>query len=70
MSNNNNKLFDDITYPESEFQRVGTATEKARVSAWVLTRGTDNKWKRSSLGLGDKTNMENRYEGSPEEGIW
>ena len=33
----------------------------------------DNKWKpdeRSSLGLGARESMENRYEGSPEEIIW
>ena len=58
---------------ESEFQRVATATEKVRVSAWVLTLRTDNKWKpdeRSSLDLGDKESMENRYEGSTEERVW
>jgi len=41
-------LFDDLKCSGNEFQRVGTATEKA----WVLTLGTDNKWKpdeRSSL---------------------
>ena len=26
----------------SEFQRVGRATEKTRVPAWVLSLGTDN----------------------------
>jgi len=65
-------LFDDLTSSESEFQRVGTATEKARVPAWVLTLGTDSKWKpdeRSSLGLGDKESMENIYEGSLEERV-
>jgi len=35
-------LFDDLACSESEFQRVGTATEKARVPAWVLTQGTEN----------------------------
>jgi len=66
-------LFDDVTCSESEFQRVGTATEKSRVPAWVLTMGTDNKWKRderSSLGLGAKESMDNRYEGSPEIIVW
>jgi len=66
-------LFDDITCSESEFQRVGIATEKARVPACVLTLGTDNKWKpdeRSSLGLGARESMEKRYEGSPEEKVW
>jgi len=50
-------LFDDLTWSESEFQRVGTATEKTRVKEWVLTLGTDNKWtpdERSSLGFGTK----------------
>ena len=55
-------LFDDLTRSESEFQRVGTASEKARVPAWVLTLGTDNKCAKES--------MENRYEGSPEERVW
>jgi len=62
-------LFGDLTGSQSEFQRVGKATEKARVPAWDLTLGTDNKWKpdeRRSLRLGDKESMENRYEGSPE----
>jgi len=64
-------LFDDFICSESEFQRVGTATEL--VPAWVLTLETDNKWKtdeRSYLGLGAKESMENRYEGSPEERVW
>ena len=54
-------LFDDSACSESEFQRVGTATEKARVPVWVFTLGTDNKWKpdkRISLGLGARENME------------
>jgi len=38
-------LFDDLTCSESEFQRVGTATEKARVPGWVLTLGRDKKLK-------------------------
>ena len=44
-----------LTCSGAEFQRVATATEEAPVPAWVLTLGTDNKWKpdeRSSLGLG------------------
>jgi len=64
-------LFDDLTCSESEFQRVQTATEKIRV--WVVTLGTDNKWKpdgRSSLSLGAKESVENRYDGSPEERVW
>jgi len=43
------------------------------MSAWVLTLGTDRKWKadeRSPLGLRAKEIMENRYEGSPEERVW
>jgi len=65
-------LFDDLTCSEIKLQRVGTATEKARVPAWVLTMRTD-KWKsdeRSSLGLGARESMENRYEGSPGERVW
>jgi len=56
-------LFDDLTRSGSEFQRVVTATEKARVPAWALTLGTNNKWKqdeRGRLGLGAKESMENR----------
>ena len=71
MERNYGMIFDDLTCSESEFQRVGTATEK--LPAWVLTLGTDNKWKpneRCSLGLGAKESMENRYEGSPEERVW
>jgi hypothetical protein len=63
-------LFNDLTCSESEFQRVVTATEKARVPAWVLTLGTDNKRKpdeRSYLGLDATENVDNRYEGYPEE---
>ena len=62
-------LFDYLTCSDNEFQRAGTATEKAR----VLTPGKDNKWKpdeQSSLGLEAKQSMENRYEGSPEERLW
>ena len=67
-------LFDDVTCLGCEFQRIGTATEKAWVPAWVLTLGTDNKWKpdeRSSLGLalGAREIMENRCEGSPKERV-
>jgi len=50
-------LFDDLTCPGSEFQRVGTATDKVQVPTWVLTLEIDNKWKpdeRFSLGLGEK----------------
>ena len=66
-------LFDDLTCSESEFRRVGTATEKALFPAWVLTLETDNKWKpeeRSSLGLDGRESMESRYEGFPEERVW
>jgi len=66
-------LFDDLTSSESEFQRVGTTTEKARLPAWVVTLETDNKWKPdewSYLGLGAKESMENRYDGSSEETVW
>ena len=61
-------LFDDLTCSESEFQKIGTATDKAPVPGWVLTPGTDNKWwkpdDRSSLVIGTKESMHNRYEGS------
>ena len=52
-------LFDDLTCSESEFQGVGTATEKTRVAA-------DNKWKpnkRIQLALGAR-------EGYPQEIVW
>jgi len=42
-------LFDDLTCSKSEFHRVGTATEKSWVPAWVLTLGTDHKWKPDEL---------------------
>ena len=66
-------LFDDLTCSESEFQRVGTATGKARVPAWDLTLETDNKWKLEEMGylcLGAKESMDNRYEGSLAERVW
>ena len=66
-------LFDDLTCSGSEFRRIGTATEKAQVPAWVLTLGTENKWKPdewTTLGLDARESMENRYEGSPEERVW
>jgi len=50
-----------------EFQQQ---LKKVRVSAGVLTLGTDNKWKpdeRNSLDFGARESMENRYDGSPEE---
>ena len=53
--------------------RVGMVTEKAQVLAWVLTLGTDSKWKpddQSPLGLGAKESMGKRYEGSSEERVW
>ena len=65
-------LFDDLTCSESEFQRIGTATEKSWVPSWVLTPGTNNKWKpdeRNSSGLDGKESMGNRCEGSPEERV-
>ena len=55
-------LFDDLTCSGNEFQKVGTATEKAWIPALVLTLGRDNKWKpdeRSCLGLDDKESMAN-----------
>ena len=62
-------LFDNLKCSWGDFQRVGIATE----TAWVLTLGTDNKWKpdeRSNLGLGVRGSMENRYKGSLEERCW
>jgi len=62
-------LFDGLTCSESEFQVVGTTTERARVPSWVLTLRTDNKWKpdkQSSLGLTAREIMENRYKDSSE----
>ena len=56
-------LFDDLTCSELEFQRKGTATEKAR----VIT--SENQTKRILWVLGSKENMENRYEGYPEERV-
>jgi len=59
-------LFDDLTCSESKFQRVGTATGKTRVPAWVLTLDIDNKLtpdEENSLGLGAREGMENRYKG-------
>jgi len=54
-----------------DFQSVGTAPYKARVPAWGLTLETDNNWDAwSSLGLGARESMQNRYEGSPEERVW
>ena len=38
-------LSDDLTCSGNEFQRVGSATEKGQLPAWVLTLGTDNKGK-------------------------
>ena len=66
-------LVDDLTCSGREFQRLGTATEKARVPTRVLTLETD-KWKpdeRSILGLRAtaRESMENRYEGSLEESL-
>ena len=63
-------LFDDLTCSESEFQRVRTATEKPRVPAWILTLGTDNKWKpdkRSSLGMGAEEQNTGRKNRTQEE---
>ena len=62
-------LFDDSTRSGNESQRVGTATEEARVPACALTLRTDNKRKpdeRSSRDLDAKESVENRYESSPE----
>ena len=44
-----------------------------RVQPWVLTLATDNKCKpdeMSSLSLGAKESMDNRYDGFPEERVW
>jgi len=41
---------DHLTCSGSEFQRVVTANEKARVPAWALTLGTDNKCKKQING--------------------
>jgi len=63
-------IFDDLTYSGSGLQRVGIATEKSRVPAWRLTMGIDNQRKldeRSSLGLGPKDTIYNRYECSQEK---
>jgi hypothetical protein len=52
---------------------VGTATEKPRVPAWILTLETDNKCQpdtRITLGLGARESMENRYEDSTDERVW
>jgi len=60
-------LFDDLTCPGSEFQRVGMGQ---RLN--VLTLVTDSKIKsdeQSSLGLGARESMENRYESSMEERV-
>jgi len=34
-------LFDDLIWPESEYQRVGTASKKVQIPTWVLILGTD-----------------------------
>ena len=50
----------------STFQRVWTATEKARIRACVLNLVTDSKWKpdeRSTLGLGATESTEDRRKG-------
>ena len=57
MISESEKVSFQMVNSESEFQRVGTSTEKGRVPAWVLNLGTDNKWKpdeRSFLGLATK----------------
>ena len=59
-------LFDGLTCPGGEFQRVRTAAEILRVPAWVLTLEIDSKWKpdeRISQGLGARESMKNRYDG-------
>ena len=44
-------LFDYLINMFNEWvQRVGAATEKARMPAWVLKLGTDSKWKPDELG--------------------
>ena len=44
-------LFDNLISPRSEFQKVGIATEKARVPASGFTLGTDSKWKPDERNL-------------------
>ena len=37
-------LYDNLPCSDNEFQIVRMVSEKARVPAWVLTLGTDNKF--------------------------
>ena len=62
-----------LTNSGSEFQRVGTPSEKTSTPAWVLTLGTDSKWKPydwTTLDLDARESIENRYEVSPEERLY
>jgi len=64
-------LFDDFKCSRSELQSRDN-NWKTRMPAYVLTLGTDNKWKPdewSPLGLGAWESMANRYESSPEEKV-
>ena len=54
----------------SEFHRVGAASEKARVSAFVLTMGTESKLEpddRSCLGCLAGASIECKYAGCLDE---
>ena len=65
-------LIDDLKCSGSDFQREGAATEKVRVPESVLTLARESKWKsdeRSSLGLGVRESMENRYRVSSKERV-
>ena len=56
----------DFTLSGSEFQRVGAATEKARVPAFVLTLSTESKSEpddRSCLGCLAGVSIECKYAG-------
>ena len=56
----------DFTLSGSEFHRVGAATEKARVPAFVLTLGTESKPEpvdRSCLGCLAGVSIECKYAG-------
>ena len=55
-----------FTLSGSEFHRVGAATEKARVPAFVLTLGTESKPEpddRSCLGCLARVSIECKYAG-------
>ena len=57
----------------SIFPRVGTVTEKAQVSAFVLTLGAASKFELdhwSCLGCLDGMNNKSKYEGCLDERGW